>query len=55
VQLALDLGLINARFTVVQGEFDLQPTLKAFFDPGKPVTRGAFAAATSRLLGVYEQ
>ncbi|MFC0678929.1 S8 family serine peptidase [Lysobacter korlensis] len=53
VQYALDLGLINARFALVQGPFDLQPTLKAYFDPSTKVTRGAYAAAASRLLGVY--
>ena len=53
VQHALDLGLINARFAVTQGPFDLQPKLKAYFDPTQPVTRAAFAAAASRTLGVY--
>ncbi len=54
VQQALDLGLINARFAVVQGPFDLQPTLKAYFDPGKTVTRAAFAVAASRYLTAYQ-
>jgi serine protease AprX len=53
VQYALDLGLINARFALVQGPYDLEPTLKAYFDPSTKVTRGAYAAAASRLLGVY--
>ncbi|WP_147653754.1 S8 family serine peptidase [Vulcaniibacterium gelatinicum] len=53
VQLALDLSLINARFALVQGPYDLQPTLKAYFDPAQTVTRAAYAAAASRLLGVY--
>jgi serine protease AprX len=53
VQYALDLGLINARFELVQGPFDLEPELRAYFDPAKKVTRGAYAAAASRLLGVY--
>ena len=53
VQLALDQGMINARFEVSQGPFDLQPTLRAFFDPGTAVTRAAFAAAATRTLGVY--
>ena len=48
VQLALDLGLLNARFELVQGPFDLKPVLKAWFDPGTPVTRAAYAAATAR-------
>ena len=48
VQLALDLGLLNARFELVQGPFDLSPTLKAWFDPTSPVTRAGYAAATAR-------
>ncbi|MCM2335612.1 MAG: S8 family serine peptidase [Pseudomonas sp.] len=54
VQLALDQGLINARFALVQGPFDLQPKLVAYFDPGVKVTRGAYAAAATRLLGVVK-
>ncbi|MGI8560076.1 MAG: S8 family serine peptidase [Luteimonas sp.] len=53
VQLALDRGVINARFTVTQGPFDLQPTLRAFFDPGVQVTRGAYAVAASRYQAAY--
>ncbi|MFC3268386.1 S8 family serine peptidase [Vulcaniibacterium thermophilum] len=53
VQLALDLGLINARFAVTQGPFDLQPTLHAYFDPGKTVTRAAFAVSAGRYLTHY--
>jgi serine protease AprX len=54
VQLALDLGLINARFVVKQGPFDLQPTLQAYFDPATPVTRAAYAVAASRYLSHYQ-
>ncbi|MFZ5656139.1 MAG: S8 family serine peptidase [Pseudomonadota bacterium] len=53
VQYALDLGLINARFEVVQGPYDLQPTLKAYFDPSQVITRAAYAAAASRLYTAY--
>jgi serine protease AprX len=53
VQYALDLGLLNARFAVEQGPYDLQPTLKAYFDPGKTVTRAAFAVAADRYLVAY--
>ncbi|GAB1596366.1 S8 family serine peptidase [Lysobacter claricitrinus] len=53
VQQALDLGLINARFAVEQGPYDLQPTLKAYFDPNKTVTRAAFAVAAGRYLTAY--
>jgi serine protease AprX len=54
VQHALDLGLINARFTLVQGPFDLQPKLKAWFDPNLAVTRAAFAVAAGRYLAHYQ-
>ncbi len=53
VQYALDLGLINARFEVSQGPFDLQPTLRAYFDPSQVVTRAAYAAAATRLHAAY--
>jgi serine protease AprX len=54
VQLALDQGLINARFTVKQGPYDLQPTLHASFDPAKLVTRAAYAVAAGRYLADYQ-
>ena len=55
VQLALDLGLINARFTLTQGDYDAAPVMRAYFDPSQTVTRAAYAAAASRLHGVYGQ
>ena len=54
VQQALDLGVINARFTVTQGPYDLQPTVQAWFDPAKTVTRAAFAVAAGRYLQAYQ-
>ncbi|MDB6163068.1 MAG: in-like serine protease, partial [Xanthomonadaceae bacterium] len=54
VQFALDQGLINARFTVTQGPYDLQPTLHAYFDPNKLVTRAAYAVAAGRFLTDYQ-
>jgi serine protease AprX len=54
VQLALDHGLINARFTVSQGPFDLEPTLHAYFDPANPVTRAAYAVAAGRYMSHYQ-
>jgi len=54
VQQALDLGLINARFAVTQGPFDLAPTLHAYFDPNKTVTRAGFAVAAGRYLTAYQ-
>lgn len=54
VQYALDTGVINARFALVQGPFDLQPTIKAYFDPGLAVTRAAYAVAASRFQVSYQ-
>lgn len=55
VQLALDAGMINARFALKQGPFDLQPTLVAYFDPGLAVTRAAYAVAAGRYLTQFAQ
>jgi len=54
VQLALDHGLINARFTLTQGPYDLEPTLQAWFDPARAVTRAAYAVAAGRYLSHYQ-
>ena len=54
VQLALDHGLINARFAVTQGPYDLAPTLHAYFDPGNTVTRAAYAVAAGRYMSHYQ-
>ena len=54
VQLALDQGLVNARFTLTQGPFDLVPTLHAWFDPSKKVTRADYAVAAGRYLAAYQ-
>lgn len=48
VQLALDLGILNAQFSVEQGMFDLEPTIKAQFNPYDQVTRAGFAVAITR-------
>jgi serine protease AprX len=45
--------VINARFTVTQGPYDLQPTVHAFFDPAGWVTRAAYAVAAGRYASVY--
>jgi serine protease AprX len=55
VQLALDLNLIPARFSITQGPFDLKPVVRASFGPTATLTRGEFAAATVRWYGVYQQ
>lgn len=54
VQLALDRGVINARFAVTQGPYDMQPTLHAYFDPSVAVTRAAYAVAAGRYLSAYQ-
>jgi serine protease AprX len=53
VQLALDQGLINARFAISQGPFDLLPTIKAYFDPSLGVTRAYYAVSAGRFLEQY--
>jgi len=50
---ALDAGVLNARFTLTQGPYDLQPTVHAFFDPAAWVTRAAYSVAVGRYAGVY--
>jgi serine protease AprX len=45
VQFALDKGILQAYFTLEQGPFDLQPTLKARVKPGDPTTRAWMAYA----------
>src|SRR5207344_1987749 len=53
VQGALDAGLLNARFTVTQGPYDTAPTIHAYFDPTKGVTRAAYAVAIGRYATQY--
>ncbi len=48
VQLALDLGLMNAYFSVVQSPYALEPTVVASFNPADFVTRAEYAVAASR-------
>ncbi|MFU8830910.1 MAG: S8 family serine peptidase [Wenzhouxiangella sp.] len=55
VQLALDLQLMAARFELVQGRFDLQPTLVAFFEPLTTVSRAGYAFAKVNFLDRYRQ
>ncbi|HWS90181.1 MAG TPA: S8 family serine peptidase [Pyrinomonadaceae bacterium] len=45
VQLALDKGLLQAFYTLEQGPFDFQPTLKARVKPGDAMTRAFMAHA----------
>jgi serine protease AprX len=55
VQLALDLPVMNAYFTLEQGPYDLAPTIKARFRPAETVTRAAFASAMNHYFDVYRQ
>lgn len=43
VQLALDLNMMRASFSLSQGPFDVTPTLSATFSPDATVTRGQYA------------
>ncbi|MBW9234320.1 hypothetical protein JQK62_19030, partial [Leptospira santarosai] len=53
VQLALDLNILNAYFSVEQGPYDLQPTVVAKFEPKKTVTRGDYAVTITRYFANY--
>lgn len=55
VQIALDLNLMRAAFSLQQGPFELEPTLKATFSPAADVTRAEYAACANRFIDVYEQ
>jgi len=55
VQLALDLPLMNAFFTLEQGPFDLQPKIKARFRPAESVSRAGYATYANHYFDVYRQ
>ncbi|GAA4384536.1 S8 family peptidase [Hymenobacter koreensis] len=48
VQVALDMNIINAYYSIAQGPNDLQPTLHATFKPLQKVKRGDFAVIVTR-------
>lgn len=48
VSVALELGLINAFYSVTQGPLDLFPKMKATFKPTQNVTRAEFAVIITR-------
>jgi serine protease AprX len=48
VQVALDMNIINAFYTVTQGPYDLLPTLHATFKPLQKVKRADFAVIVTR-------
>ncbi|MDC3424667.1 S8 family serine peptidase [Aquibacillus sp. 3ASR75-11] len=53
VQWALDLNIINVKFTVTQEAYDLEPTVHAYFYPTKDVSRGDFAVAMTRYFNAF--
>lgn len=53
VQAALDLSLMNVRFAVQQGTFDLQPRLVAYFEPARQVKRAEYAVSAGALADYY--
>jgi serine protease AprX len=55
VQLALDLNLLAARFSLSQGPFDLFPTIHAHFDPQIAISRAHYAFGAVNLLDRLRQ
>ncbi|GAA4503918.1 hypothetical protein GCM10023172_29570 [Hymenobacter ginsengisoli] len=53
VSIALELNLINAYYTVMQGPYDLQPTLHASFKPAQTVSRGDYAVIITRTFAPF--
>jgi serine protease AprX len=53
VQLALDLNILNAKFSVTQGTYDLKPKVTATFSPAVKNTRGDFAVAMTRYYNAF--
>jgi serine protease AprX len=53
VQVALDMNILNAYFTVTQGPYDLKPTVHATFNPKQKVTRGDYAVAATRFYSAF--
>jgi serine protease AprX len=55
VQVALDMNLVNAFFTLTQGPTDLEPTIHATFEPMKKVTRADYTVGMTRFYAAYLQ
>ena len=55
VQLALDLPVMNAYFTLEQGPYDLVPKIKARFKPAAVVTRAGYASYVNHYFDIYRQ
>ncbi len=54
VQLALDLGILNARFETQQGPYDLEPTIVAYFNGNDTVSRADYTVAATRFFNNYK-
>lgn len=50
VQLALNMGLAQVKLEIEQGLFDLEPTIKAYFNGNEAMTRAEFARDLTQLL-----
>ena len=48
VQAAINGNMLNVFWTLEQGPYDLQPTLKAYFEPARALTRADAAVAIGR-------
>ena len=55
VQLAIDLGLMNVRYTLTQGLLDPQPVIHGWFDPARNVTRAEYAVSAGILADTYNK
>lgn len=55
VQVALDLNILNATFSVSQGPYDLVPAVEASFNTAKKVTRADYAVAITRYYQAWFQ
>lgn len=53
VQVALDLNILNTKFAVTQGPYDLKPKVTASFNPSVKNTRGDFAVAMTRYYNAF--
>ncbi|GAA6204251.1 S8 family serine peptidase [Thalassotalea sp. SU-HH00458] len=55
VQLALDLGILNAYFDIQQSAYELEPTITARFEGNNAISRADYAVAISRFFNNYQE
>ncbi|MEA5444880.1 S8 family serine peptidase [Gammaproteobacteria bacterium AB-CW1] len=55
VQLALDFRLMHVDYSLEQGPFELEPTIRAHFRPGDVLTRAEYALSAVNLLDRFSQ